>query len=91
MTAAAGSGRYDVRPLLDRFDNDAGRLAAQAGVTHRTVNRWIEAGGVPEEEADRVAIRCGTHPGCLWPDEWIERGLALIRSSEQLGLFEVDW
>ena len=79
--------RYDIDLLLIRFDNDPEVLAQHIGVTARTVNRWIEAGGVPEDESDRVAVRCGTHPITLWGQAWIEPGLA-AGESVQLSLFE---
>ncbi len=44
-------------------------LAYQLGVSRRTVHRWIIQ-GIPADQADRAAIAIGTHPACLWPDQW---------------------
>jgi len=40
-------------------------------VNHHTVHKWRRA-GVPFFEADRAAIRLGTHPALIWP-EWLHQ------------------
>lgn len=42
-------------------------VAAQVGVTRRTVDRWNRE-GMSEAVADRVACALGHHPVTLWPD-----------------------
>lgn len=42
-------------------------VAAQVGVTRRTVDRWNRE-GMSEATADRVACALGHHPVTLWPE-----------------------
>jgi hypothetical protein len=77
--------KFPLDPLLVRFGNDPVSLAEHVGVTPRTVYRWIEWGGVPEEDADRIAVRCGSHPGAVW-ESWWDVDLS---AAEQPDLFEL--
>lgn len=43
-------------------------MAEAAGVSDRTVKRWIGGGKIEAGLADRVATRLGLHPLALWPD-----------------------
>lgn len=47
------------------------RVADATGYSTRAVSRWRKSGIMPET-ADIVAIRLGSHPMALWPDEWME-------------------
>jgi lambda repressor-like predicted transcriptional regulator len=57
---------------LFRFCDAASQreLSETCGVSHDTVYHWIRNGGVPEPQADRIAIRLGVHPSAIWGDEW---------------------
>ena len=48
-------------------------IAITIGVSRRTIHRWINQ-GIPAEQADRAAIALGTHPACLWPEQWCLTG-----------------
>ena len=66
------SGNYDVRSLYQAAGASNGiRLAAQIGVSYRTLMRWAHT-GVPEYSADRAAIALGLHPASIWPAHWWE-------------------
>lgn len=71
--------RLPLQPLIDELHLQTGWsngqtpgwaviLARLAGVTSRTVQRWVQDGGVPELHADRIAIAAGLHPAFIWPD-----------------------
>ena len=62
--------RYAIEPLLRVCNGERVVLAERAGVTLRTVVRWVAAGGVPERFADIAATRNGLHPGDLWSEWW---------------------
>jgi len=47
------------------------KLAADLGVSHRTLVRWIED-GIPMFAADRAAVSLGFHPSNVWLD-WFEK------------------
>ena len=57
---------------LERFCDVASQreLAETCGVSHDTVYHWTRNGGVPETQADRIAIRLGVHPSAIWGDAW---------------------
>ncbi|MBN4047629.1 hypothetical protein JYT71_01325 [Acidimicrobiaceae bacterium AH-315-P05] len=64
------SVRYPFEPLaLEIRTSTIETLAIRLGVSRRTVHRWALQ-GVPAEQADRAAIALGTHPACLWPEQW---------------------
>lgn len=44
-------------------------LAARIGRSPRTLHRWKNS-GVPLREADTAAIRIGSHPSYVWPQQW---------------------
>lgn len=75
-SSAAGSPRgsqearrYELAPLLALSGLSKSALQAHLGVSGREWGRyWAE--GVTWKVADRVAGRCGLHPGEVWPD-WI--------------------
>ena len=46
------------------------QVADAIGVTRRTVELWNSDGGVPEQAADKAAIRLGVHPSAIWGDDW---------------------
>ena len=40
-------------------------------VDNNTIHRW-RRGGIPEKQADRIAVKClGIHPALIWP-EWFD-------------------
>lgn len=43
-------------------------LSELTGYHRRTLDRWVRA-GIPEMDADRIAISLGLHPSLIW-DEW---------------------
>lgn len=43
-------------------------MAETAGVSDRTIKRWMAGGKIEAVLADRVATRLGLHPLALWPD-----------------------
>ena len=45
------------------------QIAANAGINHRSLHLWRK-NGISMIMADRVAIRLGVHPGCIWPQWW---------------------
>jgi len=45
-------------------------ISRQCGVHPGTVSNWVKNGGVPEQQADQVAIYLGVHPSAIWGDEW---------------------
>ena len=68
---------------FDDLHREAGRenftlLAARLGRTPRTLHRW-KNNGIPLQEADAAAIRLGSHPEYVWPDQW--RQLEQLRAS----------
>ena len=62
--------RYEIEPLLRVCNGERVVLAERAGVSLRTIVRWVKAGGVPERFAARAATRNGLHPGDLWSEWW---------------------
>lgn len=54
-----GAGRYTAR-----------RIAEMCAVTRGTVQRWKQAGTIPEFAADRLACELGVHPATIWGDVW---------------------
>lgn len=45
-------------------------LAARLGMSSRTLSRVMSARTLSPFVADRLAIRLGSHPALIWPDEW---------------------
>jgi lambda repressor-like predicted transcriptional regulator len=45
-------------------------LAVRLGVSSRTLLRVMKATTVSPYVADHIAIRLGTHPALIWPNEW---------------------
>lgn len=71
-------GRFDPSPLLRHLElaasgpGDDG-LAATAGVSRRTIQRWRHGSQrLRIADADRIASRLGLHPTALW-DDWYAR------------------
>lgn len=62
--------RLPVQPLLDRLGMTGADLARQTGHCKTWVSRVVSRGGLSIEQADELAIRFGTHPALLWPEEW---------------------
>ena len=54
-------------------------LADIAGVTRKTMHRWVCLGTMPVRVADRAAVNLGWHPTYLWGPDWLEAELALKR------------
>ena len=48
---------------------DVGRVVRVLGVSHTSVDHWIER-GVRWDTADKMACRLGLHPGSIWPEWW---------------------
>lgn len=46
-------------------DQEVGELL---GVSRHTVLRWKQIGTIKLSDADRCAIRLGTHPALIWPE-----------------------
>lgn len=63
--------RLPYEPLEKMFNNEitVEDLAEVAQVNIGTVHNWKKH-GVPEPQADRVAIRLGLHPASVWGDAW---------------------
>jgi hypothetical protein len=63
--------RLPFEPLLKVFNNEitVEDFAKVAEVTADTVWNWKKH-GVPEPQADRVAVRLGLHPASVWGDAW---------------------
>ena len=63
--------RLPFEPLEKMFNNEITieDLAKIAHVDSSTVWNW-KKDGVPEPQADRVAIRLGLHPASIWGDDW---------------------
>lgn len=64
------------RLAFDELHREAGRpsiirLAEIIGHTPRTLHRW-KNDGVPASKADSAAIKVGSHPANIWPDQWID-------------------
>ncbi|MCC6438120.1 MAG: hypothetical protein AB7O92_07085 [Acidimicrobiia bacterium] len=58
--------RWPLAPLLDAAGRpSAAALAAQVGVTLRTVWRWHHR-GLTDQQADHAAIALGYHPANIW-------------------------
>lgn len=54
------------------------RKAELLGVSRQTVRRWRRK-GLSEWQADRCAVRLGTHPALIWgQDRWREEGLTVL-------------
>ena len=63
--------RLPLGPLTARLgDPSVADLAAMAGVSARTVARWVRD-GLSADQADVLAIDLlALHPGVVWPDWW---------------------
>jgi lambda repressor-like predicted transcriptional regulator len=62
-----GRVRWPLGPLLDVAGHPPARiLAAQVGVSPRTVWRWHHL-GLSDLQADRAAVALGWHPANIWP------------------------
>lgn len=78
MSNTLGSSNpLPAEPLQRELRRRAGRpgeslrsLAAQLGVSTRTLSRTLAASEVTASIADRLSIRLHTHPRILWPDHW---------------------
>ena len=45
-------------------------LAIRLGVSSRTLHRVMAATSISPYVGDHIAIKLGTHPVLIWPDEW---------------------
>ncbi len=60
--------RVPFGPVLDQAGHASARvIAKKLEVSSKTIQRWKKT-GIPIWEAERAAIRLGTHPALLWPD-----------------------
>lgn len=67
---SAAGVRFPFADLEARLSESPTRvIAAQLGVTPRTVWRWRTA-GLTAHQADRAAIAAGWHPGAIWDTWW---------------------
>jgi lambda repressor-like predicted transcriptional regulator len=63
--------RLNIDKLFRFCDAQSQReLGEICGVANETISHWIRHGGVPEPQADRIAISLGVHPSAIWGDEW---------------------
>jgi len=66
----AANARFPFADLEARLGESPTRvIAAQLGVTARTVWRWRRT-GLTDRQADRAAIAAGWHPGAIWDTWW---------------------
>jgi hypothetical protein len=65
--------RLPYEPLARFIDENTANMrqvAEAIGVARRTVELWSSGGGIPEQAADKAAIRLGVHPSAIWGDDW---------------------
>lgn len=77
--------KYSLAPVLDYcaqhwpdvFDESENyskmpkvRLCDILETSSPTAHRWVHAGEVSEEIADRIATKLGRHPAEFWPEWW---------------------
>lgn len=60
---------YPLGPVLRFSGGTQGALAETMGLNRHTVNRYGRC-GVPESQADRIAVELGVHPSAIWGDLW---------------------
>lgn len=65
---------WPVAPLL-ALCGGTEQLAARLDMNHEKILS-AQISGLDDYKADRWAIRCGHHPGSIWP-EWVDAGLTL--------------
>ena len=53
-------------PKCNRWDGDSVSLAERLGINDGVLSR-LRRSGLTMEQADRFALRLGTHPSRLWP------------------------
>jgi len=73
--------RLPYEPLQKVFNDEITTedLAEVAEVTTNTILNWKKH-GVPEPQADRVAVRLGLHPASVWGDDcWSVANLPALR------------
>lgn len=67
--------RFAARDLVFMLNDTPEEIAARLNLDQRTVYKWVRKDWhFTEWEADRIAIRCGTHPGLIWRDSWWQVG-----------------
>ena len=62
-----------IQPLLDLTELlGPTEIASLCGVSPRAVHRWRsgQTTTIAVHDADRIAIRLGTHPAHLWGEQW---------------------
>lgn len=64
LTHDAAHAWLEPHPLPRQAD-----MAEAAGVSLRTLSRWVNGGRIRPSIADSIAIRLGRHPREFWP-EW---------------------
>lgn len=57
--------RFPLEPLL--VGRTIGEVAEAAQIDRRSLYQWQDT-GVPEYDADRLAVACGLHPASVWWD-----------------------
>ena len=59
---------YSFSALLDKIGNPTvGPGTRRLGISGHSFRRYLEV-GLTEDQADRLAVRCGLHPIEVWPD-----------------------
>ena len=63
--------RLPYEPLERMFNKEitGEDLSEITEVAESTVSNWKKH-GIPEPQADRVAVRLGLHPASIWGDQW---------------------
>ena len=77
----AGKGKYDPAELIRAIwtvNDDDMSVANRLGVDRQQVFRWRNSKVMWNQwEADRMAIRAGTHPACVWGRAWLDEGMTV--------------
>ena len=67
-----------INPLLEHLASGGHRTlhdaSVAAGVDWSGFHRAVRRGRICMWNADRIAIRLGTHPVLIWGDEWLNVG-----------------
>lgn len=73
--------RYPLQPLAALLGMDLGPLGKRLGVSGRTWQEYRDQ-GVSEKVADRMAVKCGLDPYCVWP-EMLDDAIAATEAEQR--------